>query len=66
MAHRDDIPLAGKDMGLTVLDIAVLKLGRVEDQEQPLAVDLELGPLVGAMGILDGKVVETELPLYLA
>jgi hypothetical protein len=43
--------------GVGLADVA----GRLEDHEQGVVVDLELGPLVGVDGVLDGELVEVEL-----
>ena len=43
--------------GVGLLHVA----GGLEDHEQGVVVDLELGPLVGVDGVLDGQLVEVEL-----
>jgi hypothetical protein len=43
--------------GLVGLDVA----GRLEDHEQGVVVDLQLGSLVGVDGVLDGQLVQVEL-----
>ena len=61
VAHGDDESLPGKEEDLAEPNAVRLVLGRLEDDEQGLAVDLELRPLVRLDGILDGELVEAEL-----
>ena len=50
-------------MGLAEGDAPVQHLGRPRDDEQRLAILLELGPLVGLERVLDGEVMQAELRL---
>jgi hypothetical protein len=63
--HGDDIAAADEDMGLTELHAALDALGGLQDDEQAFAVDLQLRPLMGAQGILDGELVQPEPLLHL-
>ena len=63
MADRDQIAAADEQMGLAELDPVADHLGGAGDDEQAVAVALQLGPLVGLAGILDGQGVEAELAL---
>jgi hypothetical protein len=53
-------------VGLAEGDAPVDHLGRSGDHEERLAILLELGPLVGLEGVLDGKLMQAELRLELA
>ncbi len=63
MADRDHELGADEEHDLAELDgvVGVDVAGRLEDHEQGVVVDLELGPLVGVDGVLDGQLVEAEL-----
>ena len=52
----EDVDLAELDL-LDVVEVG----GRAKDDEQRVAVALELGPLVGDDGVLDGDLVQAEL-----
>jgi hypothetical protein len=65
VADRDDETLARENVGLAERDMIALKLGGAQDQEQRVAVELELGPLVGVQRILDRERVQAELRLDL-
>ena len=63
MAHRQDVARADEDVRLAERDAAVTvarQLCRTEDDEERVAVLLELRPLVGTERILDGEVVQPE------
>jgi hypothetical protein len=67
VTDRDDVVRADEQMGLAVVDPAG---GRIEmrgakDDEDRVAVPLELGPLMRAGGVLDREVVKRELLLDL-
>ena len=49
MAHRHHVAAAGEDVGLAVDDPALLHVRGAQHDEQRLAVDLELRPLVRAV-----------------
>ena len=55
VAADEHVDLAGLD-GVVLVDVPE----RLEDQEQPVLVALELGPLVGLEGVLDGERVQPE------
>ena len=63
MADADDVAGADEEMGLAEGDAAVDQLGRAGDDEQRVAVLLELRPLMRVLGILDRQIVQVELPL---
>ena len=65
VAHRDDIAAPGEDMGLAELDLALDHLGGAQDQEQAVAIDLQLRALMGDMGIFDGEFMQAEMALQL-
>ena len=52
-------------MGLAELDLAVHFLRGVQDDEQRIAVDLDLRALVRVVRVLDREVVQAELLLQL-
>ena len=53
-----------EDEDLAELDVVALgEPGALENDEERIAVDLELRPLVGIDGVLDGQLVEIELAL---
>jgi hypothetical protein len=62
--HGDDEPLADEDEDLTELDVVLLvDVPRgLQDEEDVFVVELELRPLVALRRVLDGELVETELP----
>ena len=57
VAAHEQVDLAGLD-GVVLVDVPE----RLEDQEQPVVVALELGPLVGLEGVLDGQRVQARTP----
>ncbi len=63
VAHGDDEAGAEEDQHLAVLDglVGLDPAGGLQDDEQRVAVDLELRPLVRDDRILDGQVVQLEL-----
>jgi hypothetical protein len=63
VAHRDDVAAADEEMRLAEGDAAVDHLRRAGDDEQAVAVLLDLRPLMGVARILDGEVVQAELAL---
>lgn len=63
MLHADDEAAADEDVGLAEGDAALDQLGGAGDDEERVAVLLDLGPGVGVLGVLDGEVVEVELGL---
>ena len=65
MADRDDEALAGEDVGLAERDVIALELGGPQHHEQRIAVELELGPLMGVQRVLDRQRVQVELGLDL-
>jgi hypothetical protein len=62
--HADDIALADEEMRFAEGDAAVDQLRGARDDEQRLAILLQLGALVWMLGILDCKVVQVELRLH--
>ena len=65
MADRDDEALAGEDVGLAECHVIALELGGPQHHEQRIAVELELGPLMGVQRVLDRQRVQLELGLDL-
>ena len=65
MADGDHVAAPDEQVRLAEGDAPVEHLGRSRDDEQRLAVLLELGPLMGLEGVLDGEVVQAELRLEL-
>ncbi len=67
MADRDHVAGAHEEVGLAEGDPPLLpvRLGGAERDEERVAVALQLGPLVGQVGVLDGQVVQPELGLHL-
>ena len=65
MPHGDDVALPHEQMRLAELELLDLRvdLDGVQHHEERAVVLLELGSLVGAMGILDGEIVQGELAL---
>ena len=55
MADRDDEAAADEQMGLAELDALVDHLGGAGDDEQAVAVALDLGSLMRLRRILDGE-----------
>ena len=65
MADGDHVAAPDEQVGLAEGNAPVHHLGGAGDDEQRLAVLLELGPLMGLEGILDGEFMQAELPLDL-
>src|SRR5262249_55105345 len=65
VTNRHHVPRSDEDMGLAELDPFAIELRRAEHDEQRLAILFELRALMGAQGVLDCEVVETELSLNL-
>jgi hypothetical protein len=57
----DDEPVADEEEDLAELDLAALPAGRLEHEEERVAVELELRPLVRLDRVLDGQLVQVEL-----
>ena len=65
MAHGDDIAAPDEHAGLAHREFFADPLERLHGDEQGLAIDLQLGPLVGLVGVLDRQLMELELALQL-
>jgi len=63
MPDSDDIALANEDMGFAEGDPAIDKLSRAGDDEQGIAILLDLGPLVRMLGVFDRQFMQMELCL---
>jgi hypothetical protein len=63
VTHGDDEPVADEGQDLAEDDVFLLgePAGGLEDEEERLTVDLELGPLVSLDRVLDGEFMELEL-----
>ena len=66
MTDRDQISFADEQMGFAECDAFAVELRGAGDDEQRFAILFDLGPLVGVVGVLDGEIVELELPLHAA
>src|SRR5512134_260216 len=53
-------------MGFAELDLAGHELGSPQDDKQRLVIDLELRPLMGAVGVFDRQFMEVEAVLHLS
>ncbi len=63
VADADDIAGADEQMRLAKGDATLEQLRGTGNDEERVTVLLELRPLVRVLGILDGEIVEVELPL---
>ena len=66
MADRDHVARADEDVGLAEQQLSLFHAPGAQDDEERVAVDLELRPLVRAPGVFHGEIVQTELLLHLA
>ena len=64
MPDADDVALADEEVRLAEGDAAVDQLRGAGNDEQRVAILLELGPRVRVLGVVDGKVVQVELALH--
>ena len=64
MPDADDVAGADEQMRFAERDAPVDQLCRAGNDEQRVAILLELRPLVRMLGILDGKVMQVELLLH--
>ena len=51
---------ADEHRGLAVPNLAVVQVGRAGDDEQLVAIDIDLGHLVGLQGVLDRQGVQVK------
>src|SRR5262245_41057888 len=65
MAHGNEVAAPNKDVGFAELNLTLDKLRGAKHNKQGLVVDLGFRPLMGAVGILDGQLMEIEPPLDL-
>ncbi len=63
VAHGHDVAAADEDVRLAESDAAVEKLRGARDDEDAVAVELDLRMVVRLAGVLDGEVVQAELGL---
>ena len=65
VADRHDVTGADEQVRLAALDppLLIVPARRAQDQEETVAVLLELGTLVRLVGVLDRQVVQAELAL---
>ena len=61
MPDRDNEPLADDQVGLAILDFPAGQLGSPQHDEQRVVVDIELGPLVCLICVLDHQLMKAEL-----
>ena len=68
MSHRNHVSWPDKDVRLPELEMMRLadQLRRAQHHEEAILILLELRPLVRAVGVLDGQVVEAKFFLNLA
>ncbi|MFK4506258.1 hypothetical protein ABIF81_001436 [Bradyrhizobium daqingense] len=66
MTHRDQIAVTDENVRLAEGDPALDQLRGARDDEQGLAILLDLGTLMGVVGVLDGEIVQVELLLHRA
>jgi hypothetical protein len=64
MADGNKISFADEQMSLAKCDAVANELRGARHDEQRVAILLDLRPLVGVVRILDGEIVQLELPLY--
>lgn len=64
MADADDIAVADKDMRFAKRDALVDQLGRAGDDEERVAILLELRTLMGVRRVLDRERMQVELLLH--
>lgn len=60
MAHRYNMARAQEDVGLAVGDMVGLEMGGLGHDEQLVAIDIDLGHLPGAQGVLYGQGIQVE------
>jgi len=65
VANRDDVSLAHEEVRLAERDAATHELRGSRHDEETRLILLELGPLMGLAGVLDGEWVQVELSLHL-
>ena len=61
---RHDISFADEQMRLAECDAVAIELCRPRHDEQGVAILLDLRPLMGVVGVLDGEIVQLELLLH--
>ena len=68
VADRHDVTGADEQVRLAALDplLLIVPARRAQDQEEPVAVLFQLGPLMGLVRVLDRQVVQAELALHAA
>src|SRR5262249_58402581 len=68
VADRDDVARTDEDVCLAELDppLLLVPARRAQDQEEAVAVLLQLGTLVRLVRVLDGEIVQAELALHRA
>ncbi|MCY1213871.1 hypothetical protein D9M72_256700 [compost metagenome] len=66
IAGADDVAVAGEQLGLDELQLAIHLDRRVDHQEQGIAEGFQLGPGVTREGVFQGQFVQVELPLQVA
>jgi hypothetical protein len=63
MPDGHQITLAEKDVGFPEVHGVLPDLGRVQHDEECVAIGLDLGSLMRTVGVLDGEVMQPELAL---
>src|SRR5262245_22025790 len=68
VADRDDVARADEDVRLAALDppLLLVPVRRAQDQEEAVAVLVQLGTLMRLVRVLDREIVQAELALHRA
>src|SRR5215467_2652650 len=66
MSDGHHVARACEDMGLAELNLAILELRRAQHNEEGIAIDFELRPLMRRMRILNGEVMQAKPALNAA
>ena len=62
--RRQLFAFADEQMGFAERDAVAVELSRARHDEQRVAILFDLRPLVGVVRILNGEIVQLELPLH--
>jgi hypothetical protein len=64
MTDGNKISFPDEQMGLAKCDAVANELSGARHDEQPVAILFDLRSLVGVIRVLDGEIVQLELPLH--